>query len=359
MPSAAHPTSRAPRSFDAETPLFIIYTSGTTGKPEGARAHVAAGTSRSAAWTPLGAFDAKPDDVHWCTADLAWVTAHIVRALRPAANGLTQVIYEGTPDTPHPGRHFEIIERYGVTTYYTAPTLIRTFMTWFPDGVPAEYDLSTIRLLGIGRRGDQPRRVGVVPRRSSAPAAPRSSTPGGSPRPAPRSWRRCPESRRSSPARRLRALPGLTTRVVDEHGDDVAPRRGRLPRRSTARGRAWRAPCGATPSATATRTGRGSRTAATFFSGDGAKVDADGDIWLLGRVDDVINVSGHRLSTIEIESALVAHPDGRPRPASSAWPTSTTGEAIAAFVVTGDGVEGRADASADGRALAHGRCAPT
>ncbi|RIJ27230.1 acetyl-coenzyme A synthetase, partial [Clavibacter michiganensis subsp. insidiosus] len=135
-----------PRAFDAEHPLFIIYTSGTTGRPKGL-VHTSGGYLAHASWAHWAHFDAKPDDVHWCTADLAWVTAHTYEIYGPLSNGLTQVIYEGTPDTPHRGRHLEIIERYGVTTYYTAPTLIRSLMGWYPDGV-AGHDLSSIRLLG-------------------------------------------------------------------------------------------------------------------------------------------------------------------------------------------------------------------
>ncbi|HEV7950397.1 MAG TPA: AMP-binding protein, partial [Glaciihabitans sp.] len=136
-----------PEFFDSEHPLFIVYTSGTTGRPKGL-VHTSGGYLTQASWTHWASFDAKADDVHWCTADLAWVTAHTYVLYGPLSNGTTQVIYEGTPDTPHPARHFEIINKYRVTTYYTAPTLIRTFMTWFPDGLPAEHDLSSIRLLG-------------------------------------------------------------------------------------------------------------------------------------------------------------------------------------------------------------------
>ncbi len=181
--------------FDAETPLFIIYTSGTTGRPKGL-VHTSGGYLTHAASTFRSVFDAKPDtDVYWCTADLAWVTAHSYVLYGPLLNGVTSVIYEGTPNTPHPGRHFEVIERYGVTTYYTAPTLIRSFMSWFPDGRARRVRPLDDPPARIGRRGDQPRRVGVVPRRARRRPRTRSSTPGGSPRRVPRSWRRCPDSR--------------------------------------------------------------------------------------------------------------------------------------------------------------------
>ncbi|NLB46214.1 MAG: AMP-binding protein, partial [Microbacteriaceae bacterium] len=141
------PDTHEAEAFDAEHPLFIIYTSGTTGKPKGL-VHTSGGYLTHASWAHWAHFDAKPDDVHWCTADLAWVTAHTYEIYGPLSNGLTQVIFEGTPDTPTRERHLEIIERYGVTVYYTAPTLIRTLMTWFGDTLPDGHDLSSIRLLG-------------------------------------------------------------------------------------------------------------------------------------------------------------------------------------------------------------------
>ena len=335
--------------FDAETPLFIIYTSGTTGRPKGL-VHTSGGYLVHAASTFRSVFDAKPDtDVYWCTADLAWVTAHSYVLYGPLLSGVTSVIYEGTPNTPHPGRHFEVIERYGVTTYYTAPTLIRSFMSWFPEGVPAEYDRSTIRLLGSVGEAINPAawewfrdelgagRAPIVDTwwQSETGAAVMAPLPGLS---------------TLKPGSSLRALPGLTTRVVDEQGDDVARGEGGyLVIDGTWPGMArtvWGDPERYRDSYWARFAHRGS-----FFSGDGAKVDADGDIWLLGRVDDVINVSGHRLSTIEIESALVAHPDVAEAGVVGVT-DGTTGEAIAAFVVTGDGVEGRADATAEATARA-------
>ena len=141
------PDVHEPEAFGSEHPLFIIYTSGTTGKPKGL-VHTSGGYLTHASWAHWAHFDAKPDDVHWCTADLAWVTAHTYEIYGPLSNGLTQVIFEGTPDTPDRTRHLDVIERYGVTVYYTAPTLIRSFMTWFGDDLPAGHDLSSIRLLG-------------------------------------------------------------------------------------------------------------------------------------------------------------------------------------------------------------------
>lgn len=318
-----------PEYFDAETPLFIIYTSGTTGKPKGL-VHTSGGYLVHASWSHWAVFDAKDTDVHWCTADLAWVTAHSYVHYGPLSNGTTSVIYEGTPNTPHPGRHLEIIERYGVTTYYTAPTLIRTFMTWFPNGLPAEFDLSSIRLLGSVGEAINPEAwvwfrenfgAGHTPIvdtwwQSETGAAIMSPLPGAS---------------TLKPGSALRAIPGLKTLVVDDAGEQVALGTG-----------GYLVIDGMWPGLARTVWGNPERyrdsywarfaAQGYFFSGDGAKYDDDGDIWLLGRVDDVINVSGHRLSTIEIESALVAHPAvGEAGVVGVSDPT--TGEGIAAFVI--------------------------
>jgi len=322
-------TCHEPEFFDAETPLFIIYTSGTTGKPKGL-VHTSGGYLVHASWSHWAVFDAKDTDVHWCTADLAWVTAHSYVHYGPLSNGTTSVIYEGTPNTPHPARHLEIIERYGVTTYYTAPTLIRTFMTWFPDGLPAQYDLSSIRLLGSVGEAINPEAwvwfrenigAGTAPIvdtwwQSETGATIMSPLPGVS---------------TLKPGSALRAIPGLRTLVVDDEGRQVPYGTG-----------GYLVIDGMWPGVARTVWGNPKRYRDSywakfadqgyFFSGDGAKYDDDGDIWLLGRVDDVINVSGHRLSSIEIESALVAHPL-----VSEAGVVgvadATTGEGIAAFVI--------------------------
>ncbi|MBO0985581.1 acetate--CoA ligase [Rathayibacter sp. SD072] len=325
-------------AFDSETPLFIIYTSGTTGKPKGL-VHTSGGYLTQASWTHWALFDAKPDDVHWCTADLAWVTAHTYEIYGPLSNGLTQVIYEGTPNTPHTARHFEIIERYGVTVYYTAPTLIRTLMTWFPDGVPAQYDLSSLRLLGTVGESINPEawvwfheRIGggrcpIVDTwwQSETGAAVMCPLPGVS---------------TLKPGSSLGALPGLTTLVVDDAGQRVPNGSGGylvVDRTGPALARTvWGNPERYRDSYWARFAEQG-----YFFSGDGAKYDADGDIWVLGRVDDVINVSGHRLSTIEIESALVAHP-AVGEAGVVGVEDATTGQAIAAFVIPSDEAVDRA-----------------
>ncbi|WP_241973409.1 acetate--CoA ligase [Cryobacterium sp. TMT2-15-1] len=318
-----------PAYFDAETPLFIIYTSGTTGTPKGL-VHTSGGYLTHTSWSHWAVFDVKDDDVHWCTADLAWVTAHSYVHYGPLSNGTTSVIYEGTPNTPHPGRHLEIIERYGVTTYYTAPTLIRTLMTWFPEGLPSEFDLSSIRLLGSVGEAINPEAWVWFRENIGAGSAPIVDTwwqsETGAAVMAP-----LPGVSTLKPGSALRALPGLTTHIVDDHGRPVPfGSGGYLVIEGTWPGMArtvWGDPERYRDSYWARFAKQG-----FFFCGDGAKYDDDGDIWLLGRVDDVINVSGHRLSTIEIESALVAHP--LVGEAGVVGVTDArTGEAIAAFVI--------------------------
>ena len=321
-------------TFDAEAPLFIMYTSGTTGRPKGL-VHTTGGYLTQAAQTYEYLF-AHPDpqqrgaDVHWCTADLAWVTAHTYEIYGPLANGATQVIFEGTPNTPHPGRHLEIIERYRVTSYYTAPTLVRSLMGWFPDGVPAGYDLSSIRLLGTVGEAVNPeawRWLREQLGRGTVPVVDTwwQSETGAtilSPRPTDISFK---------PGCASRALPGVSTRIVDAEGEPVPPgTQGFIVVDRPGPGMArtvWRDPQRYLDSYWRQYARQG-----WFLAGDGARYDDDGDTWILGRVDDVLNVSGHRLSTIEIESALVAHP----------WvveagvcpvPDARTGSAVAAFVV--------------------------
>ncbi|GIG35778.1 acetate--CoA ligase [Cellulomonas pakistanensis] len=317
------------QAFDAEHPLFIIYTSGTTGKPKGL-VHTTGGYLTHASWTHWAMFDAKPDDVHWCTADLAWVTAHTYEIYGPLSNGLTQVIYEGTPDTPHRERHLEVIERYGVTVYYTAPTLIRTFMTWFPEGLPAGYDLSTVRLLGTVGEAINPEAWVWFRSQFGADRAPVVDTwwqsETGAAVIAP-----LPGVTTLKPGSATRALPGFSAKVVDDAGAEV-PRGsgGYLVLDRTWPGMArtvWGDPARFRDSYWRPLAAHG-----YFLAGDGASWDADGDVWLLGRVDDVVNVAGHRLSTIEIESALVAHP--AVGEAGVAGVTDAVGgQAVAAFVV--------------------------
>lgn len=326
-----------PEAFDAETPLFIMYTSGTTGRPKGL-VHTSGGYLTQASWSYEYLFS-NPDpaqrdkDVHWCTADLAWVTAHTYEIYGPLSNGVTQVIYEGTPNTPHPGRHFEIIERYGVTTYYTAPTLVRSLMGWFPDGVPAGYDLSSIRLLGTVGEATNPEAWRWFRENLGRNEVPMIDTwwqsETGATILSPRQT-----DTQFKPGCATRALPGVSTRIVDDAGEPVAPgvqgyivvdRTGPSMARTV-----W-----GNPQRYLDSYWRKYAQQGWFLAGDGAKYDEDGDTWILGRVDDVLNVSGHRLSTIEIESALVSHPwvvEAGVAPVAD----PKTGHAIAAFVVLGE-----------------------
>ena len=323
-------------AFDAETPLFIMYTSGTTGKPKGL-VHTSGGYLTQASWSFEYLFS-HPDpsqrdqDVHWCTADLAWVTAHTYEIYGPLSNGATQVIFEGTPNTPHPGRHFEIIQRYCVTSYYTAPTLIRSLIGWFPDGVPAEYDLSSIRLLGTVGEATNPEAWRWFREHLGAGTAPvvdtwwQSETGATilSPRPTDPSFK---------PGSASRALPGVSTRIVDDAGNPVPTgEQGLIVVDRT--GPAMARTVWGNPQRYLDSYWRKFAAQGWFLAGDGARYDDDGDTWILGRVDDVLNVSGHRLSTIEIESALVAHPwvvEAGVCPVAD----PRTGHAIAAFVVLG------------------------
>lgn len=319
-------------SFDAEHPLFIIYTSGTTGKPKGL-VHTSGGYLTHASWAHWAHFDAKPDDVHWCTADLAWVTAHTYEIYGPLSNGLTQVVYEGTPDAPHRERHLEIIERYGVTVYYTAPTLIRTFMTWFGAELPQGHDLSTLRLLGTVGEAINPEAWVWFRRNFGRDELPVIDTwwqsETGAAMIAP-----LPGITALKPGSASVPLPGIDAAVVDERGDEVAPgRSGTLVVRRPWPGMArtvWGDPARYRDAYWSTFAGRGDH-GGFYVAGDGATRDADGYIWILGRLDDVVNVSGHRLSTIEIESALVAH-DTVGEAGSAGVSDPVTGQAVVAFV---------------------------
>ena len=327
----------APEAFDAETPLFIMYTSGTTGQPKGL-VHTTGGYLTQASWSHEFLFS-HPDparretDVHWCTADLAWVTAHTYEIYGPLSNGTTQVIYEGVPNAPHPGRHFEIIQRYRVTSYYTAPTLVRSLMGWFPDGVPAEYDLSSIRLAGTVGEAVNPEAWrwlrGQIGRDTPA-GIPMVDTwwqseTGAtilSPRQADASFK---------PGCGTRALPGVSVNIVDELANPVGANvQGNIVLTKT--GPAMARTVWGNPERYYTSYWEAYAQQGWFLAGDGARFDEDGDIWILGRTDDVINISGHRLSTIEIESALVTHPAVVE---SGVCPTfdAKTGHAASAFVV--------------------------
>ncbi|GAA4785189.1 acetate--CoA ligase [Microbacterium gilvum] len=325
---AASPEHEA-RAFPAENPLFILYTSGTTGKPKGIL-HTSGGYLTQAAYTHRNVFDLKPEtDVYWCTADIGWITGHSYVAYGPLANGATQVLYEGTPEHPEPGRWWDIIEKYGVTIFYTAPTAIRGFMK---QGrvIPQARDLSSLRVLGSVGEPINPEAwvwyrdvigAGTTPIvdtwwQTETGAIMISALPGVT---------------ETKPGSAQVALPGISIDVVDEQGSHVGAGGGGLlvitePWPSMLRG-IWGDPERYKETYWDKFGSQG-----WYFAGDGARLDEDGDIWLLGRVDDVMNVSGHRLSTAEIESSLVAH-EATAEAAVVGASDETTGQAVVAFVI--------------------------
>ncbi|WP_088314712.1 acetate--CoA ligase [Kineosporia sp. R_H_3] len=316
-----------PEPMDAEHPLFILYTSGTTGKPKGIL-HTSGGYLTQAAYTHRCVFDLKPEtDVYWCTADVGWVTGHSYIVYGPLANGATQVIYEGTPDSPHKGRWWEIVAKYGVTILYTAPTAIRTFMKWGED-IPAKFDLSTIRVMGSVGESINPEAWMWYRRVIGGDKAPIVDT-----------WWQTetgammisplPGVTTLKPGSAQIPLPGISAEVLDDEAHPVPNGGGGYlvltePWPSMLRG-IWGDP-------ERYKETYWARFEHMYFAGDGAKKDEDGDIWLLGRVDDVMNVSGHRLSTTEIESALVSHPKVAEAAVVGAT-DETTGQAVVAFVI--------------------------
>jgi acetyl-CoA synthetase len=319
-------------AFDSEHPLFILYTSGTTAKPKGIF-HTTGGYLTQAAFTHHAVFDLKPEkDIYWCTADVGWITGHSYIVYGPLANGATQVIYEGTPDTPHKGRIFEIIEKYKVTILYTAPTLIRTWMKW-GDQFPNNHDLSSLRLLGSVGEPINPEAWmwyrEVVGKNNCPIVDTWWQTETGAIMISP-----LPGVTATKPGSAMRALPGISAKVVDDHGKEVANGHGGYlvldePWPSMLRG-IWREP-------DRYRETYWSKYEGLYFAGDGAKLDDDGAIWVLGRVDDVMNVSGHRISTTEVESALVSHPSVAEAAVVGAS-DETTGQGIVAFVILRGGV---------------------
>ncbi|MEO5876807.1 MAG: acetate--CoA ligase [Streptosporangiaceae bacterium] len=319
-------------AHDAEHPLFILYTSGTTGKPKGIL-HTSGGYLTQTAYTHYAVFDLKPEtDVYWCTADVGWVTGHSYTVYGPLANAATSVLYEGTPDTPHKGRWWEIIQKYGVSIFYTAPTAIRTFMKW-GDDIPAQFDLSSLRVLGSVGEPINPEAYVWYRSRIGADRTPVVDTwwqtETGSMMISP-----LPGVTAGKPGAAMKPLPGISVDVVDENAVPVADGSGGFlvltePWPSMLR-TIWR------DDERFIKT-YWSRWDGLYFAGDGAKKDEDGDLWLLGRVDDVMLISGHNISTTEVESALVSHP----RVAEAAVVGAAdpvTGQAIAAFVILrGDG----------------------
>ncbi|MGD0393463.1 MAG: acetate--CoA ligase [Acidimicrobiales bacterium] len=314
-----------PEHMAAEDLLFILYTSGTTAAPKGIM-HTTGGYLTQAAFTHRAVFDLHPEtDVYWCAADIGWVTGHSYIVYGPLANGATSVMYEGTPDFPDRDRWWSIIERYGVTILYTAPTAIRTFMKWGTD-FPGRHDLTSLRVLGS---------VGE-------PINPEAwmwyhTNIGGERCPVVDTWWQTetgaimiaplPGITTTKPGSATFPLPGIAAEVVDEEGGAVARGGGYLTLT-----RPWPSMLrGIYGDPERYRDTYWSRFAGRYFAGDGAKVDEDGYLWLLGRVDDVMNVSGHRISTTEVESALVDHPAvAESAVVGASDPTS--GQAIVAFV---------------------------
>jgi acetyl-CoA synthetase len=320
------------QGFDSEHPLFILYTSGTTAKPKGI-AHTTGGYLTQAAFTHKMVFDLKPEkDIYWCTADVGWITGHSYVVYGPLINGATQVIYEGTPDTPHKGRIFEIIEKYKVTILYTAPTLIRTWMKW-GDEHPNKFNLKSLRLLGSVGEPINPEAWIWYRKVIGSDNCPIVDT-----------WWQTetgaimisplPGITATKPGSAMRALPGISVKVIDNEAKEVGNGGGGYlvidrPWPSMLRG-IWGEP-------ERYKETYWSRFDGLYFAGDGAKLDSDGALWLLGRVDDVMNVSGHRISTTEVESALVSHPSIAEAAVVGAK-DEITGQAIVAFVILRGGV---------------------
>ncbi|WP_376783691.1 MULTISPECIES: acetate--CoA ligase [Arsenicicoccus] len=319
----------------AEHPLYILYTSGTTGKPKGIL-HTSGGYLTQAAYTNAVVHDLHPEtDVYWCTADIGWVTGHSYLVYGPLANGATQVVYEGTPDYPHQGRWWEIIQKYGVTILYTAPTAIRTCMKWGAE-IPQKFDLSSLRVLGSVGEPINPE-AWLWYRKNI----------GGDRCPIVDTWWQTetgaimisplPGVTSLEPGSAQRPIPGISAEILDDAGEPFteAEKVGYLvltkPWPSMLRG-IWGDP-------ERYKDTYWSRFGEKYyFAGDGAKYDANGNIWLLGRVDDVMNVSGHRLSTAEIESALVSHPSVAEAAVVGAA-DDTTGQAVCAFVILREGAQ--------------------
>ncbi len=329
----------APEPMDSEDMLYILYTSGTTGKPKGI-VHTTGGYLLGAYATTKWVFDMKDDDVYWCTADIGWVTGHSYVVYGPLANGATVVMYEGAPDWPAKDRFWEIIERYGVTIFYTAPTAIRAFMRWGTDW-PARRDLSSLRLLGSVGEPINPEAWMWYHEHIGGERCPVVDTwwqtETGSILIAP-----LPGVTSTKPGSATQPFPGISARILTQQGDEVPVGGGLL-----AVTRPW-------PSMLRGIYGDPERFVqqywskwdrGTYFTGDGAKLDDEGYFWLLGRVDDVLNVAGHRIGTMEVESALVDHP----KVAESAVvgrPHQIKGQALCAFVTIKEGVarsEGLAD----------------
>ena len=312
--------------FEAENPLFILYTSGTTGKPKGIL-HTSGGYLTQASFTHKAVFDVHPEtDIYWCTADVGWITGHSYVVYGPLTNGVSQVIYEGTPDTPNWGRWWEIIEKYKVSIFYTAPTAIRTFMKHGRE-IPDKYDLGSLRVLGSVGEPINPEAwmwyKDAIGRNHCPIVDTWWQTETGAIMISP-----LPGVTATKPGSAQVPIPGISVEIVNEAGQRISSGGGYLtvtePWPSMLRG-IWKDP-------ERFKQTYWSQYPGKYFAGDGAMLDNDGDIWILGRVDDVMNVSGHRLSTSEIESALVSHPFVAEAAVVGAT-DETTGQAVVAFVI--------------------------
>jgi len=326
------PYQCAAEPMDAEDLLYVLYTSGTTGKPKGIM-HTTGGYLTGTYATTKWVFDLKDEDVYWCTADIGWVTGHSYVVYGPLANGATVVMYEGAPDWPQKDRFWEIIERYGVTIFYTAPTAIRAFMRWGTDW-PKKRDLSSLRLLGSVGEPINPEAWVWYHRYIGGERCPVVDT-----------WWQTetgaimitplPGLTTTKPGSATRVFPGVKAEIKNESGESLATGGGLLTLT-----RPW-------PSMLRGIYGDPDRyvkqywskwTPDVYFAGDGAKLDADGFFWLLGRVDDVLNVAGHRIGTMEVESALVDHPKVA-EAAVVGRSHEIKGQAVAAFVTVKEGVQ--------------------
>src|ERR1051325_4356360 len=326
------PYTCEPEQMDAEDLLYILYTSGTTGKPKGIM-HTTSGYLTATYATTKWVFDLKEDDVFWCTADIGWVTGHSYVVYGPLANGATVVMYEGAPDWPQKDRFWQIVERYGVTIFYTAPTAIRAFMRWGTEW-PKKRDMSSLRLLGSVGEPINPEAWVWYHRYIGGERCPVVDT-----------WWQTetgaimitplPGLTTTKPGSATRVFPGVKAEIKNETGDTLPMGGGLLTLT-----RPW-------PSMLRGIYGDPDRyvkqywskwTPDVYFAGDGAKLDADGFFWLLGRVDDVLNVAGHRIGTMEVESALVDHPKVA-EAAVVGKPHEIKGQAVAAFVTVKEGVK--------------------
>ncbi|MFW5968008.1 MAG: acetate--CoA ligase [Persicimonas sp.] len=323
------PTEHEAKAFDSEHPLFILYTSGTTGKPKGV-VHSSAGY---ALWTKLTSrwvFDLKEDDVYWCSADIGWITGHSYVVYGLLQEGATTLMYEGAPNHPQPDRFWDIIERHDVSVFYTAPTAIRAFMKWGDEWVD-KHDLSSLRLLGTVGEPINPKAWMWYRDKIGGGECPvvdtwwQTETGGHMITPVPGATTTIPGSA-------TKPLPGIEVDILDRDGNPVGVDEGGY----LVIKRPW-------PSMLRTVYGDPERFEKTYFgryegiyfAGDGARRDEEGNIWIMGRIDDVINVSGHRLGTMEVESALVSHPRVA-EAAVVARPDEIKGQAIVAFVTLED-----------------------